>query len=120
MEVIAEFRPAIATIIPAIVALLNENESESSVREACVEALSTLSEPGNTAHLSDLTLLITIIAEFRSLTATGIPAIINLLKDKDSNSTIRSVCVVALSLISEQGKIYSEFPEFNFTHHNYS
>ena len=62
MEVIAEFRPAIATIIPAIVALLND--SESSVRASCVEALSTLSEQGKTAHLSHLTLLITIIAEF--------------------------------------------------------
>jgi hypothetical protein len=53
MTVIAEFRPTIATIIPAIGALLNE--SESSVRAACVKVLSTLSEQGNTAHLSDLT-----------------------------------------------------------------
>ena len=118
MEVIAKFRPTIATIIPAIVALLNENES--SVCVTCVEALLTLSEQGKTAHLSDLTLLMTIIAEFRSLTATGIPAIVNLLKDSNSTVLLVKVCLIALSTLSEQGKLYSEFSEFNFTHHNHS
>ena len=49
MEVIAEFRPAIATIIPAIVALLND--SNSTVRAVCAKALLTLSEQGKTAQL---------------------------------------------------------------------
>jgi HEAT repeat protein len=49
MEVIAEFRPSIGTILPAIINLLKD--SESIVRVACAEALSTLSEQGKTAEL---------------------------------------------------------------------
>ena len=100
MEGIAEFRPTIATIIPAIVALLNE--SESSVRVACVEALSTLSGHGNIAHLSDLTLLMTIIAEFRSLIVPAIPGIVTLLKDDDWD--VRRAGAVALLKLSGQGE----------------
>ena len=95
MEVTAEFRPTIATIIPAVVTLLKDDER--SVRVACVEALSTLSEQDRTAHLSCLTLLMTVIAEFRSLIATGIPVIVDLLKD--GRRGVRAVYTEALSTL---------------------
>ena len=50
MDMIAKFRPSIATAIPKIVNLLKD--SASSVRVACAEALSTLSEHGKTGNLS--------------------------------------------------------------------
>jgi HEAT repeat protein len=53
MDMIGKFRPKIATAIPQIVKLLED--SESSVRVACAEALSRLSEHSKTVNLSDLT-----------------------------------------------------------------
>jgi HEAT repeat protein len=74
MEVIAEFRPFIANILPTIITLLED--SEGSVRAACMEALSILSEQCKIAHLSVSTSLTVIIAEFSSSIGPAIPKIV--------------------------------------------
>jgi hypothetical protein len=91
MTIIAEFRSLVATGIPAIVDLLKD--SRRGVRAVCTEALSTLSAQGKIANLLGLALLITIIAEFRSLIIPAIPGIVTFLKDDDSS---RCRCVVEI------------------------
>jgi HEAT repeat protein len=101
MMIIAEFQPLIASAIPEIVKLLKHTGWE--VRKADVDALSRLSEQGKTVnHLSDVALLMTIIAEFRPLIATAIPEFVNLLKDSDV--AVRWGGKNTLSQLSEQGK----------------
>ena len=100
MKVIAEFRPSIATILPTMIKLLED--CESSVRAACMEALSTLSGHGKTVHLSVVTSLTAIIAEFSSSISPAIPRIVTLLKD--GNSNVRQASANTLFKLSGQGK----------------
>jgi hypothetical protein len=65
MKMIAEFRPSIVTAIPELVTLLKDRNID--VCKACVTALSKFSEQGKTGMLSNLALLMRIIAEFRAL-----------------------------------------------------
>jgi hypothetical protein len=71
MEIIAEFRPLISTVIPEIVELLTDGaDAASEVRIACADALLKLLEQGETA-----------IAECRLLIEPAIPKIVNLQKE---------------------------------------
>jgi HEAT repeat protein len=100
MKIIEEFQRLIGTTIPEIVDLLKHNNRR--VREAGADILSELSEQSKTANLWGLTLLMRMIAKFRSLIIHAIPVIVDLLKDDDLS--IRITCVNALSTFSAQGK----------------
>jgi HEAT repeat protein len=100
ITIIAEFRPLIATAIQEFVNLLKD--SDGVVRWAGKDTLSHLSEQGKTVKLSDVALLMTIIAEFRPLTASAIPDIADLLKH--SEGFIRQAGVDVLSQLSKHGK----------------
>jgi hypothetical protein len=97
MTIIAEFRPLITT---AIVNLLKD--SDKAVRQAGVDALSQLSGQGRTVKLSNIALLMTIIAKFRPSIAPAIPEIANLLKHSDR--FVRQAGVDAVSQLSKHGK----------------
>ena len=107
MMIIAEFQPSIASAIPAIVKLLKHNGAE--VRQIAAYTLSQLSEQGKTVKSSDVALLMTIIAEFRSLIAAAIPEIIKLLKH--TGWEVRQAGVDALSQLSEHGKTVSHLSD---------
>jgi HEAT repeat protein len=115
MTTIAEFRSLIATAIPVIVDLLND--SKDTVRAACTGALSTLSEHGKIPNLWSLTLLTTIIAEFRSLIVPAIPGIVTLLKDDQWD--VSQAAANALLKLSGQGEKSHSLCR-NFTHNNRS
>ncbi|KAF8523383.1 armadillo-type protein [Hysterangium stoloniferum] len=80
----AEFRAAIAGVIPAIVALLKD--SPWCVRSSSVWVLGKVSEQ----------------AEFRAAIASAIPDIVALLKDSDSD--VRSSSVLVLGKVSEKAE----------------
>jgi HEAT repeat protein len=116
IRIIAEFRTLIG---PAILDMVKSvNDDDSNVRLVHINALSKLSQQGKRGKWSSLAFLMEVIAEFRPAIATIIPAIVVLLND--SESSVRVACAEALSTLSEQGNIYSEFLEFNFAHHNRS
>jgi HEAT repeat len=62
-----------------------------------------LSKQGKTAQLSDVALLMTMLAEFRPLIGSAIPEILELLKDTEWE--VRLAGVNALSQLSEHGKM---------------
>jgi Armadillo/beta-catenin-like repeat len=100
IKVIAEFRPLIVTAIPKLVALLKD--SDIDVCGACTVALWKLSEQGKTGNLSDLALLMRILAECRALIG---PAVLDMVKSfNDGDSKICVGYVYALSKLSQQGK----------------
>ena len=100
MTIIAEFRPLIATAIPEFVNLLKD--SNGVVRWAAKNALSQLSKQGKSVKLSDVALLMTIIAEFRPLIGPAIPEIVKLLKH--NGAEVGETAAYTLSRLSEQGK----------------
>ena len=100
IAIIAEFRPLIATAILEFVKLLKD--SDEVVRWGAKNTLSQFSEQGKIAKLSDVALLMTIIAEFRLLIGSAIPEIVQLLKH--SEGFVREIAAYTLSQLSEQGK----------------
>jgi HEAT repeat protein len=100
IKIIAEFRPSIVTAMPNLLTLLKD--SDIGVCKACVTALSKFSEQGKPGNLSNLALLMRIIAEFRALIG---PAVLDMVKSvNDGDSKICVGYVYALSELSQQGK----------------
>jgi HEAT repeat protein len=98
-SVAAEFRGLIATSIPHIIDLLQDDEP--LVCAASADALSKLSEHGMEPIWSGMVSLTSIAAEFRGLIATSIPHIIDLLQDDEPN--VSEASINALSKLSEHG-----------------
>jgi hypothetical protein len=94
-------RSLIGMAIPEIVDLLKESHDDAC--QVYIYAVAKLSEQGKRANLLEpgLTVLTTIIAEFRAVITPAIPGIVNLLKDGDE--TIQIACADALSTLSERG-----------------
>ena len=61
---IAELYPFIYPIIPQIIDLIKDNDSNLEVCQACVSLLVRFLEQGKTLKLSGFTLLMTMIDEF--------------------------------------------------------
>jgi hypothetical protein len=101
---IAEFHPFIYPIIPQIIDLIKDNDSNSEVRQACVSLLVRFSEQGKTPKLSSFTLLTTTIAEFRHSIGPAVPIVGDLLKE--TNRIIRETGTVALWEVSRQGNCW--------------
>jgi HEAT repeat len=104
----------ISPAVPEIVNLLKDGDRRIHI--ACADALSTLSERGKPINILGLILLMTIIAEFRSLIEPAIPVIVNLLKDNDEE--VRWACTSALSKLSGQGE--TAIVGSGFAHENHS
>jgi HEAT repeat protein len=98
-SIAAEFRGLIATSIPHIINLLQDDEPD--VGYAAVGALSKLLEYGMSLVWSSIVSLTSIAGKCQGLIATSIPQIINLLKDDDG--TVRDAAVGALSQLLEHG-----------------
>ena len=86
--------------IPAIITLLRD--SDDHIQKAAADALLKLSEYCKRVNLSDITPLISIIAEFQPSIKTGFPNIIRLLSDRDDN--IRMAGSDTLSKLTARGK----------------
>ena len=99
MTIIAELRPLIGPAIPEMVNLLKD--SYDFVRPAR-DALLQLANQGKTARLSNVALLMMIIAECRPLITSAIPDIADLLKHRER--FVRQAGVDVLSQLSEHGK----------------
>jgi HEAT repeat protein len=97
-SIAAEFRGLIATSIPHIIDLLQDDGLFVS---DAVDALSNLSKHGMSLIWSGMAPLTSIAAEFRGLIATSIPHIINLLED--DNELVRWSAVATLSEFSAYG-----------------
>jgi hypothetical protein len=95
----AEFRRLIATSIPQIINLLQDDNK--LVRWPAVAALSEFSVHGMSSICSGMALLMSIAAEFRGLIVTSIPHIIDLLQEDELN--VRNASVHALLELSEHG-----------------
>jgi hypothetical protein len=101
---IAEFHPFIYPIIPQIIDLIKDNDSNSKVRQACIGLLVGFLEQGKTPKLSGFTLLTTTIAEFRHSIGSAIPIVENLLKE--TNQIISETGTVALWELSRPGNYW--------------
>jgi HEAT repeat protein len=99
MSIAAEFREFLATSIPQIIDLLQDDNE--MVRGSAVAALSEFSAHGMSPICSGMASLTGIAAEFRGLIATSIPHIIDLLQDEEPD--VRNASVDALSKLSKHG-----------------
>ena len=99
-SLIAQFQPSISTGLPDIIRLLNDRDD--NIRKAGLNTLSKLSDRGKIVTLSDLALLISILADFRPLIGTAIRDIVILLKDRHRH--VRRAGADAVSKLSEHGK----------------
>jgi hypothetical protein len=115
INIIAEFQPLIKSAIPNIVSCLKA--SDINVQIAGVNALAKLSEQGERVHLSNLALLISILAEFQPLIRTAIPEIVNVFKNNTEYAW--EIVPDALLKFSKQGK-RSQFISFSFPHQHHS
>ena len=99
-SIVVEFRHFIPTAIPRIIALLKN--SDKIVRRVGIDAVSNLSDHGKRVNLSGLTLLMSILAEFRPFIETAIPQILKLLNDP--HQSVRIMGANSLSKLAAHGK----------------
>ena len=100
ISIVVEFRPLILSAIPRIIALLKN--SDENFRRVGIDAVSNLSDHGKRVNLSGLTLLMSILAEFRPFIEPTIPEILKLLNDP--HQSVRMMAANSLSKLAAHGK----------------
>jgi hypothetical protein len=98
MNILAKFRSSIIVNVPNIINLFKDRDE--NIRKAATNTFLELAEHGKSKFTNCISLLTSIVAEFRPLIGKAIPQIIDLLKDGD----VRMVVTNTLSKLAEYSK----------------